>query len=81
MTLGPDDDDHALLNQVFRATSVQVMRLPHRKGRSRPEYAELRANAQVGAGALRFCQPDPNSVIEESFGGILLPSLPIRSQN
>jgi len=51
VTLGPDDDDHALLNQLFRATSVQVMRLPHRKGRSRPESAELRANAQVGAAA------------------------------
>ena len=48
--LGPDDHDHALLNQLIRATS-QVMRLPHRKGRSRPESAELRANAQAGAAA------------------------------
>jgi hypothetical protein len=49
--LGPDDHDHALLNQLIRANSDQVTRLPHRKGRSRPESAELRANAQVGAAA------------------------------
>jgi hypothetical protein len=49
--LGRDAHDHTPSDPPIQIAGGGVMRLPHRKARSRRRSAELRANAQVGAQA------------------------------